>query len=59
MFNKLKLKIKDLIHRQKVFVERGRKCYSESDIHEINVWFLKLFPKLIDEYIDKTTTYPV
>lgn len=51
-------KIKDKIHNVKMFIQRGKKGYCDEDLWEMDHWFSKLLPRMLEEFKTKNLGIP-
>lgn len=51
-------KLKDLFYNAKYKVQRMKKGYADEDLFSMNGWFIEIFPKMLDEFAERTIGYP-
>jgi hypothetical protein len=50
--------IRQIFRNIKSFFQRGTKGYCDEDLWEIDSWFLKIMPKMLEEFKKKTMGWP-
>jgi len=50
--------IRQIFRNIKSFFQRGTKGYCDKDLGEIDSWFLKIMPKMLEEFKKKTMGWP-
>lgn len=53
-----RLHIRQIFRNIKSFFQRGIKGYCDEDLWEIDSWFLKIMPKMLEEFKKKTNGWP-
>lgn len=40
------------------FIQRGKKGYCDEDLYSIDAWFIDIFPRMLEEFIECKRGYP-
>lgn len=52
------MKFKDIKYNIMYKLQKAKKGYCDEDLFSINDWFIKIFPKMLGEFIECTCGYP-